>query len=216
MENSKKKPSQDNSDLIRNYLGVKTKKELQDFLSKESRNYITMNSGLKTKLVYLLASNPGSTQHHIWNYVKKLRFCEYNYYNSIIVKPLSLKTLYNSLLYVVRIYSLRKLSYKLGIQIPPGCFGKGLQIYHYGSIIVNQSAKIGENATIYPGVVIGEKGGGCPTIGDNCFIGAGSKILGGVLIGNNVIIAPNAVVVHDVPDNVIVAGVPAKIIKKRI
>lgn len=70
-------------------------------------------------------------------------------------------------------------------------------IFHYGSIIVNANAKIGDYSIIYPGVVIG----------------AGSKIMGGVKIGNNVTIAPNAVVVKDVPDNAVVGGIPAKILK---
>lgn len=79
--------------------------------------------------------------------------------------------------------------------------------------MVNQKARIGDYAIIYPGVIIGKKDNKCPVIGHHCFIGAGSKILGGVKIGNNVTIAPNAVVVKDVPDNAVVGGVPAKIIK---
>ena len=75
-------------------------------------------------------------------------------------------------------------------------------------------AKIGKNCTIYPGVTIGGKiGNGCPTIGDNCFIGLGAKIIGKVNIGDNVIIAPNAVVVKNVASNSVVGGVPAKNIK---
>jgi serine O-acetyltransferase len=52
-------------------------------------------------------------------------------------------------------------------------------IFHYGSIIVNANAKIGDYSIIYPGVVIGATNTGCPTIGQHCFIGAGSKIMGG-------------------------------------
>lgn len=70
-----------------------------------------------------------------------------------------------------------------------------IQIWHYGSSIVNASAKIGKNLTIYPGVIIGAKDGGCPNIGDNVFIGAGAKVFGSITIGNNVTIAANAVVV---------------------
>lgn len=55
-----------------------------------------------------------------------------------------------------------------------------------------------------------------PVIGDNVRISAGARILGPVRIGNNVIIGANAVVVKDVPDNCIVAGIPAKIIKENI
>lgn len=80
----------------------------------------------------------------------------------------------------------------------------------------NQSGhKYRQNLTIYPGVEIGTKypGGECPIIGDNVFIGAGAKIFGKIKIGNNVTIAANAVVVKDIPDNAIVGGVPAQILK---
>ena len=80
---------------------------------------------------------------------------------------------------------------------------------------MNEGAKIGKSVTLNPLVVIGHKvpGGGCPVIGDNCFIGAGAKIFGNIQIGNNVTVAPNAVVVKDVPDNTTVGGVPAKHLK---
>lgn len=57
-------------------------------------------------------------------------------------------------------------------------------------------------------------GGGYPIIGDNVFIGTNACILGDVKVGNNVVVAAGAVVTHDVPDNVTVAGVPAKIVKQ--
>jgi serine O-acetyltransferase len=50
-------------------------------------------------------------------------------------------------------------------------------------------------------------------VGDNCYIGLDAKILGPVRIGNNVTIGANAVVTKDIPDNVIVAGIPAQIIR---
>ncbi len=54
---------------------------------------------------------------------------------------------------------------------------------------------------------------GVPSIGNNVYISAGSRILGGINIGSNVIIGANSVVINDVPDNCIVAGVPAKVIR---
>ena len=83
-----------------------------------------------------------------------------------------------------------------------------------GGSIINSKAKIGTNLTIYPGTIVGRTGdGGVPTIGDNVFIGGGAKIFGGIKVGNNVTIAANSVVVKDVPDNAVVGGIPAKIIK---
>ncbi|QCX34861.1 hypothetical protein FDN13_12080 [Caloramator sp. E03] len=55
-----------------------------------------------------------------------------------------------------------------------------------------------------------------PIIGDNVFIGPGSRLLGGFKVGNNVIIGANAVVINDVPDNCVVAGIPAKVIKTNV
>lgn len=111
-------------------------------------------------------------------------------------------------------YRMRRLSWKLGFQFGENVLGPGVKIYAYGPIIINPGAKIGSHCTIYPGVTIGGRAyDGCPTIGDNCFIGLGAKVLGNVKVGNNVIIAPNAVVVKDVPDNAIVGGVPSRIIK---
>ena len=55
-----------------------------------------------------------------------------------------------------------------------------------------------------------------PVLGHNVSVGVGAKVFGGVTIGNNVFIAANAVVTKDVPDDTIVGGVPAKIIKRKI
>jgi len=69
--------------------------------------------------------------------------------------------------------------------------------------------------TINTGVLIGNKNSNVnrATIGNNVILCPGSKVIGAVSVGNNTIIAPNAVVVKDVPDNWIVGGVPAKLIK---
>lgn len=91
----------------------------------------------------------------------------------------NLHSLYHTVCLLYRYWHLRKLSFQTGFQIDPNSFGKGLLIYHYGSIVVNAGARIGDYATIYPGVVIGAKESGVPTIGRHCFIGAGSKVLGG-------------------------------------
>ena len=88
-------------------------------------------------------------------------------------------------------------------------------------VFVAGATKIGKNAIIFQQVTIGSislpdsKGLGAPTIGDNCYIGAGAKIVGKVTIGDNVRIGANAVVYQDVPDNsVVVSGVQKTITKK--
>ena len=84
----------------------------------------------------------------------------------------------------------------------------------YG-IIISHNAVIGANCTIFHQVTIGEGKGGAPRIGNNCSIGAGAKIIGGIKIGNNVKIGANCIVVEDIPDNAtVVMNKPRIIIKK--
>lgn len=68
-------------------------------------------------------------------------------------------------------------------------------------IFVSHQAKIGENCMILQNVTIGSSKGKAPIIGNNCVIGAGAAIVGGIKIGNNVNIGANCVVFKDVPDN---------------
>jgi len=94
--------------------------------------------------------------------------------------------------------------------------GKGFVIMHGVGVVINSGVRAGENIVIESGVVIGAARNGMPVeapqLGSNIFIGSGAKILGGIKIGNNVKIGANAVVVKDVPDNVTVVGVPARIV----
>lgn len=108
---------------------------------------------------------------------------------------------------------LRKLGRKTGFQIGLHTCDFGIKFYHWGWCIINCKARIGKNITLYPGVTIGASASGVPVIGDNVFIGLGAKVFGGITIGNNVIIAPNAIVTKDVQPDTVVGGVPAKIIK---
>lgn len=87
-------------------------------------------------------------------------------------------------------------------------------------IFVSNGATIGEGATIFQQVTIGSNtladspGQGAPTIGRNCYIGAGAKLIGGISIGDNVRIGANAVVVRDVPSNCVVVNGPVRYIQR--
>lgn len=108
-------------------------------------------------------------------------------------------------------------SLKTGINIGLNVCDWGLKIMHTGNIVINNHVKIGRNCFIYPQILIGQTDSpySVATIGDNVSICSGARIVGKRKIGNNAVIAPNAVVTHDVPDNAVVAGVPAKVIKYR-
>ncbi len=113
----------------------------------------------------------------------------------------------------------KRLSFKTHITIFPNTCGEGLIVHHIGDMVwVKISARIGKNCTLRPGVVIGKKADedawDAPVvIGDNCNFGLGVRLFGKITIGNNVSIGANSVVTKDIPDNTIVGGVPAKIIK---
>lgn len=105
----------------------------------------------------------------------------------------------------------------LGMYIPADCkIGPGLYINNFQGLVINPNVTIGENCSIGHGVIIGTAGDGtsrAPVIGNNAFVGSRSIIIGPITIGNNVRIGANAVVNRDVPSNVTVAGVPAKIVR---
>lgn len=118
--------------------------------------------------------------------------------------------------FIYRIFY-HRYTYKYGFQIPrETTIGKGFQISHFGCIVINSKSKIGNNCYVSHNVTIGQtnrgKLKGYPTLGDRVWVGAGAVIVGGVVIGSNVLIAPNAYVNFDVPDNCIVMGNPGRVI----
>ena len=115
---------------------------------------------------------------------------------------------------------LRHLTNKYGIDISYRTkIGKGLYIGHFGGIVIHGDAEIGENCNISQGVTIGVlvrgKNSGIPKIGNRVFIAPGASILGGITIGDDVLIGTNAVVTFDVPDNAVVASPLATIVSDK-
>ena len=92
-------------------------------------------------------------------------------------------------------------------------FGPGFVLVHSIGVVINSDVKAGRNLVIEHGVTIGAEKFKSPRLGDNVFIGAGAKIIGGVTIGNDVRIGANAVVTQDLPNGATAVGVPAKVIK---
>ena len=135
------------------------------------------------------------------------------------------------------LYRLGNRTYKLGIPLLPKFFNLLIRLVHnsavfsetkigkntifaYGGIgvVIHKRTIIGESCNIGSNVTIGGKSHSkdVPVIGDNVFIATGAKILGPVKIGNNSVIGANAVVLKDIPDNCVAAGIPAKVLKYNI
>ena len=93
-------------------------------------------------------------------------------------------------------------------------------IFAYGGIgvVLHARAKVGADCIIGQGVTIGGRSRAfeVPEIGDRVYLGAGSRILGAIRIGNDVVVGANAVVISDIPDGCVAAGVPARVIKRGI
>lgn len=113
----------------------------------------------------------------------------------------------------------RWLRLKRGIEIP-SCtkIGEGLYLGHAYNITINGSAVIGRNVNIHKGVTIGKESRGkrigSPTIGNSVWIGVNACVVGKIVIGDDVMIAPNAYVNFDVPSHSIVIGNPGTIIHR--
>ena len=92
---------------------------------------------------------------------------------------------------------------------------------HPIGIVINKNVKFGKNCVIFQNVTIGDNCSGksenkYPTIGDNVVIYANAVVIGGITIGDNAVIGAGAIVTKDVPQNTIVVGNPAKIIKEKV
>ncbi len=174
---------------------IKTKEDYIRYLKSDAKAL-----GCKRKRPRLIGDE-------IWKFQRCLRKKEY-YMSFSNVK----KKLFAAHILANRI-RFRNLSLKLGFSIPAGVFDEGLAIVHYGTIVVSGGAKVGKNCRIHEGVNIGATNGSnkAATIGDNVFISTGAKIIGEVVIANDVAIAANAVVVNSINEaGTTWGGVPAK------
>lgn len=176
---------------------ISTRQELKFFITQDTKaNNIFGGTDYILKLLY------GNVNACVLRYLKALRRYEY-YYN--IKSPLRFWWRYRH----------RSLGLRYNLAIPINVVGPGLYIPHIeGGVIVNCKS-IGANCTINSGVVVGNKhdNSQIAIIGDNVELCVGSKIIGKIIIGSNVVVAPNAVVLNDVPKNCVVGGIPAKILK---
>ena len=107
-----------------------------------------------------------------------------------------------------------------GAEIHPDAqLSPGLALAHSSGVMIGAEVKTGIDFRIYPGAVLGEPGRGSadfakfPTFGDHVTVGAHAVVLGNVHVGHGSVVGANSVVTKDVPDNVVVAGSPARIVR---
>lgn len=180
---------------------IVTKEDLRYYLSEDWKRYNLS----KTQYVIGRFTYGGGKSLQL---LRCLRKCEYAYNNRN-------KSIFNKVYYLIRLYLYRRLQFKLDTYIYLNSVGPGLYIPHLGGIIINCKS-MGYNCSVNKNVVIGNKKSqhNRATIGNNCWFTLGSKVIGEITIGDNVIVAPNSVVVKNVERNTIVSGVPAKIVRK--
>ncbi len=107
---------------------------------------------------------------------------------------------------------------RTGIEIHPGAkIGYGVFIDHGTGVVIGETTEIGNNVTIYQGATLGgtgkDTGKRHPTVESGVMISAGAKVLGPITIGRNAKIGAGSVVLHDVPANATVVGVPGVVVR---
>ena len=107
---------------------------------------------------------------------------------------------------------------RTGIEIHPAAkIAAGVFIDHGEGVVIGETAEVGTGTVIYQGCTLGgtgkETGKRHPTVGENCVISAGAKVLGNITIGDFAKIGAGAVVLKDVPPHATVVGVPARVVR---
>lgn len=182
-------------------------------LTKEDlKNYLKADFKVQGMQHTILARFTFGENWALWNYIRNLRYLEY-YTNKK-------KRLWDYPFFVYYKLKHRRQSLKLDILVPPNTTGPGLHLVHPGfRRFTGGYIRIGANCTCLPMVLMGIKSPDASKegfeIGNDCYISTGVTILGPIKIGNNVTIGAGAVVTKDVPDNCVVAGIPAKIVKMK-
>ncbi len=180
---------------------IKTKKELNEYIKSDNSWYST--KGWKNRIIDWISSDNNRV---LKKYLLLLRKSEYHLNNTVGSR-------FHTYLYWYYEGRKNRLGRKIGIEIYPNCFGKGLEIWHTSGIVVNPAVRAGENCILHGGNCIGNKGSinVNPVLGNNVDIGYGASIIGDVHVADNTVIGANAVVVKSIRESgKIVVGVPAK------
>lgn len=187
---------------------IQSKKDMLFYIAEDKkRNLGAYKIGVAK---YIAKWIYGSDDMKAFRLLKALRKTEY------AKNCLKNKSVFGKIVYAWRQFYYHRLEEKYNVSIGTNMVGYGFRLPHIvgGGIIINCNS-MGNYCGCNAGVVIGNnhKWDERPTIGNHVGFTIGSKAYGNIHIGNNVIVAPNSVVIKDVPDDCVVSGVPAVIIK---
>lgn len=178
-----------------------SRSELREWLETEKKLYLGDGIAccIKKRLLY-------DHDYAIWKFIRALRICEYHYNAN------------HKLRYVIWQNYKNHIGESLGITAWHNTIGRGLRIWHYGSVIINGHSMIGSGCQLHGNNCVGNNGinnESAPHIGNNVEIGVGAKIIGDIYIADDVKIGANAVVVKScMTKGVTLVGVPAHEVKK--
>lgn len=176
------------------------KHELKETLLKERLLYIPHIKTLKNRLMARYTHNE---EYEIFRFICALRKAEH--YKS------SNKILFT---YYLRESNIR--GNRLGYFIAPGVLGRGVRLYHRGSIIINSQSQIGDGCLFHGDNCVGNNGvdNHCPVLGKGVELGVGAKVIGGISLADHIRVGANAVVTKSFTEpGITIAGVPAVKIK---
>lgn len=185
---------------------IKNRADLRFYLQEDAKQ-----NWFKSKTDYWLSLIYGNENAYVLHYLKLLRHCEYHRNNR--------SSCIHNIFYFFYKIRLNHLGVRLHLTIPENKCGYGIRIIHIaggGGVLLNVKS-VGNYCEFNSGVLLGTKNkkGDLPSVGDYTVFGPGSKAFGDIKIGNNVFVAPGAIVYCNVEDDTIVGGVPAKVIKKK-
>ena len=177
---------------------IKSKEDYKRYIKYEEENYRKSYSNFTSELEKILKFQK------LYRKLEYYTNCKKGLFNKILLKLIN--------------YKFEKKSLKYCFHIPINTIEEGLCIIHIGPIYINENSSIGKNFRIHPMTTIGKNIGKSqvsPKIKDNVWIGPGARVYGDITIGNNTVIGTNSVVNKSFPDNVTIAGIPAKIINEK-
>ncbi|WP_353893411.1 serine O-acetyltransferase [Proteinivorax hydrogeniformans] len=169
-----------------------------------------MFHGIKSDVKAVFDNDPAAKS------ILEVLFC-YPGLHCIMIHRLSHRLYKSKMVFLSRLIS-QFARWLTGIEIHPGAqIGRRVFIDHGMGVVIGETAEIEDGVVIYQGVTLGgtgkDKGKRHPTIGSNCIIGAGAKVLGPFKVGDNSKIGAGSVVLKEVPPDSTVVGVPGQIVQ---